>query len=108
MEAAAAVLAVGDALQSHALLETHDLGDRAVLHRAQRDGVDLAAMPLFTRGQQVVRAQEAADVVMGGPAAWGAGQRRNWTGRFQALRTLGATSVEGSGFNVAIPVHEEK
>ena len=40
--------------------------DRAVLDGAQRDGVDLATMPLFARGQQVVRAQEAADVVMGG------------------------------------------
>ena len=66
MEAAAAVLAVGDALQSHALLEAHYLRDRAILDCAQRDGVDLATMPLFTRRQQVVRTQEAADVVMVG------------------------------------------
>jgi hypothetical protein len=66
MEAAAAVLAIRDALQTHALLKSHDLGDRAVLDCAQRDGVDLATMPLFTRSQQIVRAQEAADVVMGG------------------------------------------
>ena len=66
VEVGAAELAVGDALEAHVLLELHDLGDRLVFDLAQLLGRDLALGLLLARLQQVLGAQEAADVVVAG------------------------------------------
>ena len=58
----AAELAVGDGLQPDLLLHSHDLADRAVLDGAQV-GRDLAASLPLPRIEQLLRAQEAADVI---------------------------------------------
>ena len=50
-------------LQADVLLELHDLGDRLVLDLAQLLGRDLALGLLLARFEQVLGAQEAADVV---------------------------------------------
>ena len=41
----------------------HDVADRVVLDRAQRGGGDLAACELLARVEQLLRPQEAADVI---------------------------------------------
>jgi len=61
-----AKLAIGDALEADILLEPHDLGNCAILDRAQLRRVDGAGSVLFAGLQQVVRAQETADMVMTG------------------------------------------
>ncbi len=63
VEIGAAEFAVGDRLQAGVLLHLHDLGDRAILDRAQLRRRDLAARLLLARLEQVFRAQEAADVI---------------------------------------------
>ncbi len=63
VEIRAAELAVGDRLQAGVLLHLHDLGDRAILDRPQVRRRDLAARLPVARLQQVLRAQEAADVI---------------------------------------------
>ena len=49
--------------EADVLLHLHDLGDRAILDRAQLGRGDLAARLAFARVEQVFRTQEAADVV---------------------------------------------
>ena len=66
VEIGAAELAVGDALEADVLLELHDLGDRLVFDLAQLLGRDVAARLLGAGFEQVLRAQEAADVVVAG------------------------------------------
>ena len=67
-------------LQADVLLEPDDLGDRLVFHRAQLRGVDrLLDEELFARLEQVLRAQEAADVV-GAERGRGAGGHRRLRG----------------------------
>jgi hypothetical protein len=66
VEVGAAELAVGDALQAHVFLELHDLGDGLVFHLAQLLGRDLALGLLGAGFEQVLRAQEAADMVVAG------------------------------------------
>ncbi len=63
VEVGPAEFAVSDALQAHVLLELHDLGDGLVFHLAQLLGGDLALGLLLAGFQQVLGAQEAADVV---------------------------------------------
>src|SRR5581483_1179857 len=59
----AAELAVGDRLQPDRLLERDRLADALVLDRAQRGRVDLALLRLCARGMELLRAQQAADMI---------------------------------------------
>jgi hypothetical protein len=66
VEIGAAELAVGDAFQADVFLEADDLGDGLVFDRAQLLGRDLALGLLLARFEQVLGAQETADVVVAG------------------------------------------
>jgi hypothetical protein len=63
VEVGAPVLAVGDALQAEILLEADDVADRAVLDLAQLRARDLALALALARVEQLLGAQEAADVI---------------------------------------------
>jgi hypothetical protein len=63
VEVRAAELAVGDAVKPQVFLVSHDVADRFVLDRAQRAGVDRSLRELVARVEQLLAAQEAADVV---------------------------------------------
>ena len=59
----AAELAVGDALQADVLLHLHDRADRIVLDGLQLRGADAAVLVIVARAQQLLRTQQAADVI---------------------------------------------
>jgi hypothetical protein len=59
----AAKLAVADRLQPGGLLQRHHFADRLVFDPPERLALDQALATLFTRFDQVRRAQEAADLV---------------------------------------------
>src|SRR5262245_62102142 len=59
----AAEFAVGDALEPDRLLPADHLFDFAILDRAQRRAIDLAALALGARLLQRGRAQQAADMI---------------------------------------------
>src|SRR5258708_37771730 len=63
MEIGAAELAVGHRLEAKALLEAHDVADREVLDLAQLFLRDRALLVPLARLEQLLRAQEAADVI---------------------------------------------
>ena len=63
VEVRAPKFAVGDGRKADVLLHLHDLGDRAVLDGAELRRRDLAARLLLARLEQILRAQEAADVI---------------------------------------------
>ena len=59
----AAELAVGDALQADVLLHLHDGADRIVLDCLQLRGADATLLVLLACAQQLLRPQQAADVI---------------------------------------------
>src|SRR5262249_42629627 len=59
----AAILAVGDALESDALLERHRLTDEAILRRAKRFCRETAFVEIAAGGQQSRGPEKAADVL---------------------------------------------
>jgi hypothetical protein len=63
VEIGAAEFAVGDRLQADILLELDDLGDCLVLDLAQLGGAELALGLLVARLEQVLGAQETADMI---------------------------------------------
>jgi hypothetical protein len=58
-----AQLSIGDGCETHFFLQSDDLRNRAVLHRAQLLPVDAPERELLAGGMQEVRAQETADLI---------------------------------------------
>src|SRR4051812_1406322 len=63
VEIGAAEFTVRDRLHADLFLHAHHLGDRAILHRAQRHRVDLLARELLACLEQIAGPKEAADVI---------------------------------------------
>jgi hypothetical protein len=63
MPAAAIIFAVGDRLESDLLLQRDDLADRLLLDLAQFVVANLAGRLPFARADQVIRPDQAADMV---------------------------------------------
>ena len=59
----AAKFAVGDALQADVLLHLHGSADRIVLDCLQLRRADAAVLVILARAQQLLRPQQAADVI---------------------------------------------